>query len=132
MTAEFPTICPFGECSAVLLKVRGRSHAQPLQAVLSSWMLSIEFAFLFILRFSILVSSEEQILVYTSWSSVTGYMFLPQHIIGCLKILGFFLKGFCLMSVVPAVEWSFLLFGFRAAVRIKKNYKRYPKLFFIK
>lgn len=49
MTAEFPTICPFGECSAVVLKIGGRSHAYALQAVLSSWMLSIAFTFLFIL-----------------------------------------------------------------------------------
>lgn len=49
MTAVFPTICPFGECSAVVLKIRGRSHTSALQAVLSSWILSIAFAFLFIL-----------------------------------------------------------------------------------
>jgi len=49
MTAEFPTICPSGECSAAELKIHGRSHAQALQAVLSSWMLSIAFAFPFVL-----------------------------------------------------------------------------------
>lgn len=49
VTAEFPTICPFGEWSVVVLKIHGRSRAESLQAVLSSWMLSIVFAFLFIL-----------------------------------------------------------------------------------
>jgi len=61
------------------------------------------YFFLFLV-FCTLVSTEEQILVYTSCSIATGRWFLSQCINGCPRIQDFFITGFCLVSAVPSVQ----------------------------
>lgn len=132
MTAEFLTICPSGECSAVVLKIGGRSHAYALQAVCPPGCCQLHLHFFLFSVFCTLVSTEEQIILYTSCRIATGRWILSQSIIGCPRIPDFFFTRFCLMSAVPSIELLFILFNFRRAVSVRKNDWRYPKLFSIK